>query len=114
MITLGNLTVTDDDLAVIAHVVCNETPEAWATRAFGCGGEAMIEAKIARHLSSWLAAKDDVGYKTAAEKMAAEDAVRDARRAQYLVDAAAAAVVAEEALDAKINAEVARQIAELP
>lgn len=116
MIRLGNLVISNNDLAIIAHVVHNETPEEWATRAYNHpkGGAAAVKAKIARHRASWLAARGDVGYKTAAQKMADRAAASAARYAQSQQDAAAREAAAEAALDARIAAEVARQIAALP
>ncbi len=111
MIRLGNLTVSGIDLAIIAHVVHSETPENWATRAFNHLGEAPIKAKIARHRAGWLAAKGELGYKTAAEKMSDR---RTAAAADFVAVQAAAAVrksAEETALDARIQAEVAKQIA---
>ena len=95
MITLGTLVVSDEDLAIIAHVVHNETPEQWATRSFNHLGKSSVISKIARHRASYLAAKDTPGYQTAAQRMterrdaaeaqaAAEKQVRDAARASRL------------------------------
>ena len=69
MIQLGTLTISNEDLAVIAHVVHNETPEDWATRAFAHLGETSVLGKIERHRTSYLAAKDTLGYQTASERM---------------------------------------------
>lgn len=112
MITLGNLTVTDEDLDIIAHVVHNETPEAWATRAFNYpkGGVAAVINKISRYRESYLASKDDPGYQTAAERMAERRDEADIRAADNKARAVTKAAEDEEALDARINAEVARQI----
>ena len=116
MIILGNLTVSDADLAVIAHVVHTETPEAWATRAFNYskGGEAAVTGKIERYRASYLAAKDAQDYKTAAERVADRQALADAALAQAQTDAAARKTAAEAALDTRIAGEVARQIAARP
>ncbi len=113
MITLGNLTVSDEDLAVIAHVVHNETPEEWATRAFNYpkGGEAAVIAKIARHRAGYLAAKDAPGYQTAAERMEARRVVSQAASDKSRDDAAARKIADKAALDTRIQAEVTRQIA---
>ena len=91
MITLGTFVVTDEDLAVIAHVVHNETPEEWATRAFNYpkGGEAAVRAKIARHRDSYLAAKDSPGYKTAVERAADKRVADQARMGRRRADARA-------------------------
>ena len=113
MITLGNLNVSDEDLAVIAHVVHNETPEAWATRAFNYpkGGEPAVVGKIATHRASYLAAKDAPGYKTAAERMADRRSISDAALVQAQADAAARKTADEAAIDARITDEVTKQLA---
>ncbi|KKL73156.1 hypothetical protein LCGC14_2077750 [marine sediment metagenome] len=113
MITLGNLTVSDEGLAVIAHVVHNETPEAWATRAFNYpkGGEAAVIGKIARHKAGYLAAKDLPGYQTAAERMADRRSAAQASLVKAQADAATRKAADEAALDARITTEVARQLA---
>ncbi len=111
-IQLGNLRVSDEDLAVIAHVVHNETPEAWATRAFNYpkGGEAAVKGKIARHRASYLAAKDRAGYQTAAQKMAARDTTRQTLADQNKLAGAAEKGADAATLDARIAAEVTRQL----
>ncbi len=116
MIKLGNLAVSDEDLAVIAHVVHNETPEQWATRAFNYpkGGEAAVVAKIARHRACYLAEKDAPDCKTAAQVMAGRRTSDQAARAKARADTAALKEVAAAALDARISAEVARQLAARP
>ena len=113
MIKLGNLTVSDEDLAVIAHVVHNETPEEWATRAYHYpkGGEAAVRAKIARYRDSYLAAKDDPEYKPAAERMSDRDAFDQAAIERMRTDDEARKAAEDKALDDKIAAEVARQLA---
>ena len=72
MLTLGKHTITDEDLAVIAHVVHNETPEQWAQRAYDNPrfGITTVRAKIGRHRSSYEAAKDSPEYKNAQQRMA--------------------------------------------
>ena len=116
MITLGNLTVSDEDLAVIAHVVQNETPEEWATRAFNYpkGGEAAVIGKIDKHRASYLAGKDLPGYKAAAEKMTDRRSEDQAALALARANTTAREAAERTALDARIAAEVARQIAALP
>ena len=119
MITLGSTIITDEDLAVIAHVVHNETPEDWATRAFNYpkGGIAAVLGKIARHKDKYLAAKDAPGYQTAAERTAqraveAQERAEEARSEQEARDAAFK--TAEDArIKGLITAEVARQLAGL-
>ena len=92
MITLGTTVITDEDLAVIAHKVHNETPEDWATRAFNYrkGGIEAVLGKIARHRAAYLAAKDAPGYQPAA-----------AREAQRAVEAQARADQAQADYDAR-------------
>lgn len=116
MITLGSLIVSDEDLAVIAHVVHNETPEEWATRAFNYpkGGEAAVVGKIARHRASYLAAKDEPGYQTAAQRMEIRRVASEAAAAQSQADAVARKIADDAALDVRIEAEVTRQIAARP
>ena len=116
MIILGTLTLTDEDLAVIAHIVHNETPEEWATRAFNYpkGGEAAVRGKIARHRDSYLAAKDAPDYKTAAEKEADKRTSDQIHLDQMRADTRARKAAEESALDARIAAALARQIAAIP
>ncbi len=88
MITLGTTTISDEDLAIIAHKVHNETPEDWATRAFNYpkGGIGAVLGKIARHRDAYLAAKDAPGYQTAAERMAERAVEAQARTDQARAD----------------------------
>ena len=113
MIQLGNLTVSDEDLAVIAHVVHNETPEEWATRVFNYPktGAAAVVAKIARYRESYLAAKDEPDYKTAAERMEDRRATDQARSSKNRAEAVARKAADNVTLDARIEAEVTRQLA---
>ena len=113
MIQLGNLTLSDEDLAVIAHVVHNETPEEWATRVFNYPktGAPAIVAKIAQYRESYLAAKDEPGYQTAAQHMEDRRTADQARLDKNRNDAAARKIVVDLALDARIQAEVTRQLA---
>ena len=112
MIQLGDLTVSDEDLAVIAHVVHNETPEAWATRVFNNPniGVAAVVAKIAKYREGYLAAKDEPGYQTAAERMEDRRAADQARSDKSRDDTAARKITDDAALDARIAAEVTRQL----
>ena len=113
MITLGTLIVTDDDLGAIAHAVHNETPEQWATRAFNYpkGGEAAVVAKIAKYKPAYMAAKDEPGYKTAAENETDRQTARKVQRDQAIADAGDRKTAEEAAMDARITAEVAKQLA---
>ena len=113
MIILGTTTISDEDLAVIAHKVHNETPEDWATRAFNYpkGGIAAVLGKIARHRDSYLAAKDIPGYQTAAERMAQRAVEAQTRLDQSRVDEAAREAAEEARINGLITAEVARQLA---
>ncbi len=112
MITLGTLIVTDEDLAIIAHAVHNETPEEWATRAYTYtnGDVRAILGKIARHRDSYIAAKDDPEYKTAAEREESKRRVSQALDDKMRIDAKARKIAEATALDDKIAAEVARQL----
>ena len=112
---LGNHTLSDEDLAVIAHTVHNETPEEWATRAFNYKtGLPAVLAKIERHRASYLAAKDQPGYQNAPAKMAQRRAEADQRHLNAKADTEARNAAADAALDARITSEVARQIAAQP
>ena len=80
------LNLTDEDLAVIEHVVDSDPTcepgqrvgAAWANRAFaalGVNGPAAVAAKVAKYCDSYLAAKAEaqaagVPYKNAAEREA--------------------------------------------
>ncbi len=110
---LGSLTLSDGDLAVIAHVVHNETPEEWATRAYSHtkGGEAAVKGKIAHHRARYLSVKDAPGYQTAAERMADRRKEAEAERVRAQTAAAIREKAEEEALGARIASEVSRQIA---
>ena len=116
MITLDETVISDEDLAVIAHIVHNEAPEDWATRAFNYpkgGIEAVLE-KIARHRDAYLAAKDIPGYQTAAERIAQRAVEAQALVDQERVDAAAREAAEEARMNGLIAAEVARQLALRP
>ena len=65
-------------------------------------------------MASYMAAKDRPSYETAAQRMATQDAARQARADQEKQDAVARTAAAEVLLDARISAEVARQIAARP
>ena len=114
MIQLGNFIVSDEDLAVIAHVVEDETPEQWVLRVFNYpkGGEAAVRAKIARHRPGYLAARGAAGYQNAAGRAATQRAADQAANAKRRADKEARKVTEEAALDARIAAEVARQVAD--
>ena len=113
MIKLGNLTLTDEDLGAIAHIVHNETPEEWATRALNYpkGGERAVKAKIDKYKAAYLSAKDEPGYQTAVELSVKRKADDNTRRSQVREAANARKVVEEAALNARIAAEVTRQLA---
>ena len=113
MITLGTTVITDEDLAVIAHIVHNETPEDWATRSFNYpkGGIGAVLAKIARYRDAYLAAKDAPGYQTAAERMAQRALEAQARADQVRADGEAFKIAEEARIKGLITAEVARQLA---
>lgn len=80
------LTLSDEDLAVIEHVVIDDPSrqpgqrvgEAWANRTFevlGVNGPAAVAAKVNKHRAAYLAAKtqaeaNGVPYKNAAEREA--------------------------------------------
>ena len=113
MITLGNAVISDEDLAVIAHIVHNETPEEWATRAFNYpkGGIEAVLGKIARYRDECLAAMVVPGYQTAAERMAQRAAEARIRDDQARADQDARVAAEEARLKGLITAEVARQLA---
>ena len=62
-----SLALTDEERAILAHVVVD--PDAWAAHSLAVdpNGKA-LSAKIARYRADYLAKKDVVGYKTRAER----------------------------------------------
>ena len=113
MITLGEHTISDDDLAVIAHVVGNETPEEWATRAYEhpkLGIDAVL-AKIEKHRPAYESAKNAPGYKPALDVESDRKATRVAEYAKLKADKKARKTADDATLGALIEAEVARQLA---
>ncbi len=106
---------SEEDLAIIAHVVETESPEEWALRVFNYpkGGEAAVRAKIARHREDYLMAKDAPGYKSAAERADQRRAGQRAVDAKIEADFAARKEREEAAFNSMVAEEVARQLAEI-
>ena len=67
----GRMELTQEERAILAHVVID--PDAWVEHALITpkGGEWAVSAKIDRYRADWLAKKDVVGYKTRVERDAA-------------------------------------------
>eukprot|EP00919_Chromeraceae_sp_WS-2016_P029788 GHVR01070838.1.p2 GENE.GHVR01070838.1~~GHVR01070838.1.p2 ORF type:complete len:106 (-),score=24.12 GHVR01070838.1:493-810(-) len=101
------MNLTARERKILAHVVVDV--DAWVAHAKATIGDGAIRAKIDRHAASYDAAPR-TGYKNRArreaEELAARTAARDARRAQH----EEYRLARESALDARITAEVTRQL----
>ena len=73
------LTLTDEQRAVLAHVVVD--PDAWVAHAEAEVGENAVTGKIARHSAAYDAAVALPEYKNRVERDAAEAAEEAARAA---------------------------------
>lgn len=111
-----NLIVSDEDLAVIAHVVPDA--EAWVQHAFDNLGASAVRAKIDKYRDVYVADKARLGpgYKSRAARDAEAAASRQAEEqavAQRLAEGAAVAATAQQAaFNAAVIAVVDRRLAE--
>lgn len=65
MIKLGDTTISDDELAVLAHVLIEESPEDWVRRVYERFGIAAVRAKIERWKDDYEGEKDRPDYEDA-------------------------------------------------
>jgi hypothetical protein len=73
------LTLTDEQRAVLAHVVVD--PDAWVAHALAAIGELAVYEKIERHRDAYVKAFALPGYQNRVERDAAEAAEAAARAA---------------------------------
>ena len=85
-----NFTLTDEEQAILAHVVVS--PLNWAEHAFTAEGLQAVNDKIEKYRDEYLTASVLPGYQTRAEKEAAKKAALEAADKQAFDDAVAAAV----------------------
>ena len=97
------------DFEIIAHVV--EDPAAWIAHARVTVGEHAVQAKVARYRAEAEQAMARPGYQTRAEREALGRSEATSERAARKSARLAKQSDADAALDARIAAEVTRQLA---